>query len=751
MSTNQQQPPDLLSDDIPSPQPIANDTGDSNTDDYLGETLDSQHKEASVAGTNNAYGEDDFFDDHNEYDGSPHAHYEPSSSFYEGASVEEDPEAVKGLYSDTDTAAATQGDDYLGGAYDEEQMERDHLQEDDYHADYHDQDTYLGGHYKDAVDEDGGEEGVFVNNGRDDDHRPGIERQSGFRARNKKRFAAARADPERRRRWKWGCSVFWCILCLFILVLLLILAKFLGWFENEAPPPEDDNPYLDDDDFVISKPYPGKVTTGFEPYVKDDCNFDDQTYPSIVNQCYCRNELQMVPNDTKALYFKIREDVDQEIYGGDYDQEWNSCAPSNMALIWLSSGNMRDNGDLYQRFLLALSFFQLNGTKWDQLNNWVEEESECNWFGVQCNGRFKLRSLAIDMNNVQGELPTEMARLDGLQALAITRNHLGNTIPPEFFGMPKLESLMLYANNLRGSIPREVAQATQLTTLRLENNLFFGQLVTEIGLLTNLEEFSIGFNNFWRKIPTEIGLLTNMRWLVMEDNRLSGTLISEITKLTKLEYFLISSNLMRGPIPEGFSRLTDLQEFRLAHTGLGGTIPQEFAALNKLHRLEMGFNNFEGTLMTEFGLMTGLSWLALNDNDLRGSIPTEFGYMVNMTRLILTDLLLTGTVPSELGSMTMLNNLALDANTIVGTAPREVCALRDLSLSIFVADCPFGELAGVDCPIPTCCSFCRRSEQQNTLINGIKNGNLDESGNVISGGGMDAGKEQTEPPAANSP
>jgi hypothetical protein len=634
--------------------------------------------------------------------------------------------------------------DYLGGAYRDDEVEASEGG-----------DGYLGGHYGDVVadmddDDDEEEDGSFVNHNNntsgDGVYRPGLERQSGFRATLKRRRFMRSTDPERRRRWKWGCSVFWFALCLLILLFILLVLKFLG-ADNAAP--EDDEPYLEDDDFVAARPYEGIVTTPFDPYVKDDCYFDGQKFPNIVNQCQCLNELKFVADDTKELYFKIRKDIDNEIYGGTYDEDWRSCKPSNMALMWLSSGDMRDSGDLYQRFTLALTFFQLNGTQWDQNNYWVDSESECLWFGLQCNGRFKLDSLSVDMNNVHGELPTEIKTLDGLRALAFTRNHIGNTIPPEIFEMPKLESLMLYANNFRGSIPSGVAKASNLKVLRLENNLLFGQLVTEIGKLTSLEEFSVGFNQLWRKIPSEIGLLSNLRWLVLEDNRFSGELPTEFSQLTKLEYLLIGSNLLRGSVPSGFSKISNLQEFRLARSGLGGTIPKEFGALSNLHRLEMGFNNFQGTLMSEFGQMTSLSWLALNDNDLQGSIPTEFGNLVNMTRLIMTDLLLTGTVPSELGSMTILENLALDANTLTGTAPQEVCALRNFLLDVFVADCPFGETVGVNCPIPTCCTFCRRSEHQNTVINGIENGNLDANGNVIEGGGMDSSgtnAPQTETP-----
>jgi len=181
--------------------------------------------------------------------------------------------------------------------------------------------------------------------------------------------------------------------------------------------------------------------------------------------------------------------------------------------------------------------------------------------------------------------------------------------------------------------------------------------------------------------------------------------------MSNLEYFLLSHNLLHGPIPTEFTSLSVLQEFRIANTGVGGELYTGFGeGWPKIHRLELGGNNFRGTIMTEFGLMTSLSWFALNNNDFTGAIPTELGNLVNMTRLSLQDTLIEGNLPSELGLMTKLENFAADKNSITGRAPQEICALRQMSLNMFVTDCPTRGNVGVVCPIPDCCTFCRRGE-----------------------------------------
>lgn len=397
-------------------------------------------------------------------------------------------------------------------------------------------------------------------------------------------------DKERRRRCCW---LLLCLLCCLLLLLLIALGIYFGLKDDEESF-DDDGEFIDDD-FVQDKPYMGRMTTPMDPYVKDDCYFGDNIQPHVINQCECYQAIDVIANDTMELYHEIRVDINNEIYSGEFDDPITSCDPINQALYWLSSGNTRDAGDLYQRFVMALTFIKMNGTSWDLQNLWLSDDSECIWYGLQCNGNFQLNNFALDTNNVHGSMPTELAVMDSLRTISLSRNHISGYIPTEIITLPHLENLFLYTNNLIGSIPKEVGEATNLKTLRLENNLFFGFLTKEIGKATSLEELSVGFNEFWRRIPTEIGLLTNMRWLVMEDNRFSGTLPTEIGLLTKLEYFLLSKNLMTGTIPTELAAVSDLQEFRLADTGLGGVFPTALSQLSKLHRLEMGANNFKGT------------------------------------------------------------------------------------------------------------------------------------------------------------
>jgi Leucine-rich repeat (LRR) protein len=454
------------------------------------------------------------------------------------------------------------------------------------------------------------------------------------------------------------------------------------------------------------------VTTSFlDPFEFDDCIWEDNVWPHVINQCQCLNRISRVANDTLALYWKIRPQINALMYGGQYNEDIASCAPSNAALLWLSSGSTRDSGDLYQRYILALMYLSLNGTEWDDNRGWMSNENECTWKGVECTlVPLRVNRIKLPLNNIHGSLPSEMAYLEGLHVLNMTRNHLTGVIPPQLFNLSKLEDLDLSANSLRGSLPTSLSRAAQLRSLSLNQNFLSGELDAEaIGSLRSLQNLSLAHNEMWRALPSTLGQLTRLERLDLQENRFSGTLPSEWGSLGTLSEITLSNNLLSGTIPNTWSTMRTVRELRLSGSGIGGTLPGMLLASlsSSLTRLDLGSNNFVGTLTTDIGLLVDLSELNLADNNFSGSIPTELGQLKKLVDLRLSHCLFSGTLPTEMGEMTQLRNLFLGNNHLTGTAPEELCALRTQgSLQAFVADCPPSGLGfGLGCPA-TCCTFC---------------------------------------------
>ena len=108
--------------------------------------------------------------------------------------------------------------------------------------------------------------------------------------------------------------------------------------------------------------------------------------------------------------------------------------------------------------------------------------------------------------------------------------------------------------------------------------------------------------------------------------------------------------------------------------------------------------------------MLSLSTLSLSRNRFVGTIPIQLALLFNLVRLQLQGNQLVGPIPSELGALLSLEALLLEQNELTGETPQSVCDLRSVALSLFVTDCPTASGSGVVCPVPDCCTFCRRGD-----------------------------------------
>jgi hypothetical protein len=172
---------------------------------------------------------------------------------------------------------------------------------------------------------------------------------------------------------------------------------------DSTPSNGTDDDYYYDDDIIIA---PGVVTSKMAPY-DYDCDYDDQEgFPNVFDQCKCDGEITIVPEDVAEMRDLIITRMFNKIYQNRTALPLESCDPSNMALIWLASGDNRDAGEVRQRFALGMVFFQLNGTIWDYTDEWLSDLNECLWLGVQCNNRDAVNSLALDTNNIFGPVCT---------------------------------------------------------------------------------------------------------------------------------------------------------------------------------------------------------------------------------------------------------------------------------------------------------------------------------------------------------
>lgn len=147
------------------------------------------------------------------------------------------------------------------------------------------------------------------------------------------------------------------------------------------------------------------ATTEFDP-IKNDCSLSS-TQPSIIDQCKCNGEVNILADDTRARWESLAQNFISSVYP-EWDEPTNSCSPENQALLWLSSG-INNGGEIddlrrRERYILAVVYYQNGGSQWSRSFNWLSERSVCDWEGVECNSDLYVRILNLDQNKLTGEV-----------------------------------------------------------------------------------------------------------------------------------------------------------------------------------------------------------------------------------------------------------------------------------------------------------------------------------------------------------
>lgn len=179
-----------------------------------------------------------------------------------------------------------------------------------------------------------------------------------------------------------------------------------------------------------------------------------------------------------------------------------------------TAGIANCESDADRKVLVAL-FEAMGGPDWTENSGWLSDQSLDEWHGVTTDVNGRVRSLALDDNNLQGNLVPELAQLDGLEFLALSSNQLTGSIPPGLGQLANLKRLSLFDNMLTGVIPPEIGQLTKLTDLWLNDNQLEGNVPPEIGQLTLLTWLSLANNPLFGAIEPELLQLVNLSklWL----------------------------------------------------------------------------------------------------------------------------------------------------------------------------------------------------------------------------------------------
>ncbi|KAF8010639.1 hypothetical protein BT93_J1324 [Corymbia citriodora subsp. variegata] len=261
----------------------------------------------------------------------------------------------------------------------------------------------------------------------------------------------------------------------------------------------------------------------------------------------------------------------------------------------------------------------------------------------------KLEELDFGHNKFIGEIPASIANLTNtLRWLLLGSNQITGNIPPEIEKLNGLQILALYNNSISGEIPHGIGKLKNLTYLYLWGNSISGAIPSSLGNVTQLLHLELQCNQLEGDIPPSLGWCQKLQSLNLTYNNLNGTIPKEVIGLSSLSlFFEVAENSLTGPLPLEVGNMSQIVNVDLSNNRLTGEIPSTLSQCLMLQNLSMAGNLFEGSIPPSLRTLIGLQYLDLSRNRLSGQIPVYFENFTVLEALNLSFNSLEGEVPQE--------------------------------------------------------------------------------------------------------
>ena len=372
-------------------------------------------------------------------------------------------------------------------------------------------------------------------------------------------------------------------------------------------------------------------------------------------------------------------------------------------------------GPARDRAILEAFYEATGGASWRNNDGWLADAPLDNWYGVRTDREGRVVELELIANNLEGQIPAAVGRLDQLRNLELsgapaygavcsltnTRKEVGagwrgSASEAENYDLRSQVTHSVRDRTLRVDVvvnvpPRALSSAG--TRLRGPGNRLLGRIPPELGNLANLESLGLGANELSGPLPPELGKLVNLTKLWLPGNQLTGSLPRELGNLTRLERLVLTVSYdysldppgprasLSEPLPPELGNLKNLWDLDLFGHKFTGPIPPEFGALTKLQLLHLACNRVTGTLSSELRQLSDLRFLSLFGNRLDGEFPEWLGDLTNLEYVDISgNPSLTGEIPPGIGALTKLVKLHLAENQLTGPIPAEIGRMDNLEV-----------------------------------------------------------------------
>ncbi|EJK66618.1 hypothetical protein THAOC_12449 [Thalassiosira oceanica] len=362
----------------------------------------------------------------------------------------------------------------------------------------------------------------------------------------------------------------------------------------------------------------------------------------------------------------------------------DTSSPQFLAAMWISHEDTLqlgvDDPRFEQRYIMALFYYAMDGNNWNQKQGWLSGESECYWFGIDGNARGcggdgvggciargdfvgdydKICRLDMGrLNNLYGQLPSELGNLAEMRYFEIQDDYLYGTLPQTLGNWDKLHTFLVGGNFLSGGFPATFEGNEMLGTIFLDRNRFNTTFPNVFSTLKNLEWLDAEQNGFKGSLPASITSLKRLRILNLNDNSLTGHLPDEWDEDNLIEDFEVADNDFEGPLPHTLASARFLKDIHLSRNQLTGSLPTSYNNLGSLEELYLDGNQFTGELPQAASIYDGLQELSIHSNNFEGRFPTE-----------------------NFENTLRVKTLELHGNPLLtGVITDNICARRDPSLS----------------------------------------------------------------------